>query len=249
MFVLKKLITPFLLPPGILILTLIFSGLFFLKKFRKAGVLNILLGFSLWLLSLGPVSDTLTKGLEKDLVMPDNPRGDAIILLGGGVHEGVRDLTGLGAPAEDSLTRLVTAARLQKRLGVPVIVSGGAAFSWRKAEAPITGRFLMDLGIPRDKILLDEKSRDTIENAQYVKEICERYHFKDPILVTSSYHMKRSMLSFREFDMNPTPVPVNLKAWDRKYGWTDFLPGDLSMSMIACREYIGILYYRASSGL
>ena len=201
MFAFKKLITPFLLPPGIFIAILIFSGLLFLRKSSKAGILNMLIGISLWLLSIVPVSDTLIKGLENDLTMPANPIGDVIILLGGGVYNGVRDLTGEGAPSEDTLARIVTVARLQKRLRVPVIVSGGAVFPWRKAEAPVDTRFLMDLGVPGDKILVDDKSRDTLENARYVKEICEKRRFRYPILITSAYHMKRALLSFRKFNM------------------------------------------------
>jgi len=249
MFVFKKLITPFLLPPGIFIAILIFSGLLFLRKSRKAGILNILIGISLWLLSIGPVSDTLMKGLENDLTMPANPLGDVIILLGGGVYDGVMDLTGAGAPSEDTLARIVTVARLQKRLRVPVIVSGGAVFPWRKTEALVDRRFLMDLGVPGDKILVDNKSRDTLENARYVKEICEKRRFRYPILITSAYHMKRALLSFREFNMDATPVPSNFKTWDRKYGWADYLPGDLRISMIACREYVGLLYHKAVSSL
>ena len=247
MFVFKKLITPFLLPPGIFILILIFSGLLFLKKSRKAGILNILIGVSIWLLSIGPVSDNLMKGLENGLTIPANPRGDVIILLGGGLHDEVRDLTGVGAPSEDTLARIVTVVRLQKRLQVPVIVSGGAVFPWRKSEATVDKRFLMDLGVPGDKILMDDKSRDTLENAQYVKEICEKHHFTSPILITSAYHMKRALISFRAFNMAVTPVPANFKTWDRKYGWADYLPGDLGTSMTACREYVGLLYHKLVS--
>jgi uncharacterized SAM-binding protein YcdF (DUF218 family) len=249
MFVFKKLITPFLLPPGIFIVILIFSGLLFLKKSRKAGILNIFIGISIWLLSIGPVSDNLMKGLENDLTMPANPRGDVIILLGGGVYDGVKDLTGVGAPSEDTLARIVTAARLQKRLRVPVIVSGGTVFPWRKAEAPVDRRFLMDLGVPGDKILMDDMSRDTLENARYVKEICKKRHFTSPILITSAYHMKRALLGFRDLNLDATPVPSNFKTWDRKYGWADYLPGDLRSSMIACREYVGLLYHKVFSSL
>jgi uncharacterized SAM-binding protein YcdF (DUF218 family) len=246
-FAFKKLITPFLLPPGIFIAILIFSGLLFLRKSRKAAILNILIGISLWGLSVGPVSDTLMRGLESDLTIPANPSGDVIVLLGGGVYDGVRDLTGVGAPSEDTLARIATAARLQRRLQVPVVVSGGAVFSWRKAEAPVDKRFLMDLGVPGDEILVEDKSRDTLESGRYVKEICEMHHFEHPLLITSAYHMKRALLSFREVNMDATPVPSNFKTWDREYGWADYLPGDLRTPMIACREYVGLLYLKAVS--
>lgn len=245
MFVFKKFITPFILPPGIFIVILIVSGLSFLRKSGKAGCLCIVVGVTIWLLSISPVSDVLMNGLEAGLTIPKDPKGDVIVLLGGGAYGGVKDLTGVGAPSEDTLSRIVTVVRLQKRLHVPVIVSGGAVFHWRKAEAPVDRRFLMDLGVPGGKIIMDEKSRDTFENAKYVKEICERHHFSKPILVTSAYHMRRSLLIFRMFNMKVTPVPSGFKTWDRQYGWTDYLPGGLGTSRTACHEYLGLLYYKA----
>lgn len=244
MFAFKKFIAAFLLPPGIFVAVLIVSGLLFLKKSRRAGVLCIIVGVAIWLLSIGPVSDALLKGLESGLTIPANPRGDVIVILGGGVYDGAKDLTGIGAPAEDTLDRIVTAVRLQKRLHVPIIVSGGAAFSWRKSEADVDRRFLTDLGVPADKIILDNRSRDTFEEAKYIKKICERHHFKRPILVTSAYHMKRSLMMFRLFNVKVIPVPAGFKTWDRKYGWIDYLPGDPEGSITACHEYLGLLYYK-----
>ena len=57
-------------------------------------------------------------------------------------------------------------------------------------------RFLTDLGVPDPMIIVEDKSRDTIENARYARQICERRGFVRPILVTSAYHLKRSVLSF-----------------------------------------------------
>lgn len=245
MFAFKKFIAPFLLPPGILIVILILSGLSFLRKSRKAGLLCILVGAALWLLSIGPVSGALMRGLESGLSMPANPRGDVIVLLGGGIYDHVKDLTGTGFPSGDTLARLVTVVRLQKRLNIPVIISGGAVYPWKKAEASVDRRFLVELGVPADKIILEEKSRDTFENAKYVKYICEKRDFRDPILVTSAFHMRRSLMIFRHFNITVTPVPVELRIWKRKYRWPDYLPGDLRAARTACHEYLGLLYYRA----
>ena len=243
MFVFKKFITPFLLPPGIFIVVLMAAGLLFLRKAGRAAMLCIVVGAALWLSSISPVSDALMKGLEAGLTVPENPSGDVIVLLGGGVYEKVKDLTGAGAPSGDSLARIVTAVRLQRRLHIPVIVAGGAVFPWKKPEATVDRRFLMDLGVPADRIILDDKSRDTFENAKRVKEICNRHHFSRPILVTSAYHMKRSLLMFEIFNMKVTPVPVELETWDREYRWPDYLPGGMEAFRTACREYMGILYY------
>lgn len=247
MFELKKILTAFLLPPGIFIVLLLFSGLWFLfKKNWKAGIINCLIGIFIWLLSISPVADAMLRGLESDFKIPENPRGDVIILLGGGVYDKVPDLSGVGAPAEEMIARLVTAVRLQKMLNIPIIVSGGVVFEGRKAEAPIVRRFLTDLGVPDKKIIIEDKSRNTIENARYTAEICKRLGYKKPILVTSAYHMRRSIVSFEKIGMKAVPFPANFRTWDRKYGWESYLPSSFRLrnSYTAMREYMGLLFYK-----
>ena len=164
MFILKKAVSPFLLPPGIFILLLLLTGIWFLVKKRwTAGVVNLIICGLLWSLSLPPVSDTLLGGLEYSFKIPRNPQGDVIVLLGGGVHDDVPDLSGTGAPQEEMIGRIITAVRLQRKLDLPVIISGGSVYEGRKAEAPIVKRFLMDLGVPAHKIILESKSRDTFK--------------------------------------------------------------------------------------
>ena len=119
--------------------------------------------------------------------------GDVIILLGGGVYDGVPDFSGIGRPSDRALPRVITAARLQKRLNLPVIVCGGAVFEKFTKEAPILKRFLTDLGVSEEKIILEDRSRDTHENAKFTAEICSKMGYKRPILVTSAFHLKRSI--------------------------------------------------------
>jgi len=247
MFTLKKVIAPFLLPPGIFITFLLFSGIWFLfkKKQWKAGIINCLIGIFMWLLSISPVSDAMLQGLESDFKIPPNPEGDVIILLGGGVYDMSPDLSGVGAPSEDMFGRIVTAVRLQKRMNVPIIVSGGSVFKGKKAEAPIVKRFLIDLGVPSDKVILEDKSRDTIENAKYTTEICKKRAYKQPVLVTSAYHIKRAVMSFEKVSTVVVPFPANFKTWkNKKYGWEDYLPGDLNNAIVAIHEYLGLLFYK-----
>lgn len=248
MFELKKILTPFLLPPGIFIVLLLFSGLWFLfKKNWKAGIISCFLGISMWAFSISPVADTMLRGLESDFKIPENLQGDVIILLGGGAYDGAIDLSGTGSPSEGMMMRTVTAVRVQKRLNIPIIVSGGKVYKHKKAEAPIVKRFLIDMGVPANKVIIEDKSRDTIENARYTAEICRKLGYKNPLLVTSASHMKRSILIFKKVGIDVTPLPVNFKTWkDKKYGWSDYLPDahDIRRTSIAMHEYIGLLFYK-----
>jgi len=246
LFYVKKLATPFIVPPGIFILLLFIAGTWLLvKRPRKTGMILIFIGIFMWISALGPVSRLLFKGLESGLKMPTELQGDVIILLGGGMDDRAPDLTGIGIPSQVMLERIVAAARLQKRLHVPVIVSGGGYPHQKISEAEVTQRYLVDLGVPPEKIFLETKSRDTIENAKYTKNICDRIGFQNPVLVTSSYHLKRALLSFRKVGMQVFPFPVGIGSADpAEFRWTDVLPTDYQGISVALREYIGYTVYR-----
>lgn len=245
-FILKKLITPFIIPPGIFVLLLILSGyVFWRRKKRRAARLHIMLGILLWTLTIVPVSDFMIRGLESGFNIPENPKGDVLILLGGGVYDEAADLTGDGSPSTEMLARIITAVRLQKRLNVPVIISGGSAIKGRKPESPIVKRILVDLGVSNDMVIIEGRSRDTIENARYSFEICSKAGYKEPLLVTSAFHMKRSLMSFEKVGLKVTPVPAGFKTWaGKRYIWEEYLPHGLENIAIALKENLGILFYK-----
>jgi uncharacterized SAM-binding protein YcdF (DUF218 family) len=246
MFTLKKVLTPFLLPPGIFIISLIFAGAWFLhKKNWRVGMATLVLGCSAWVLSIAPVSDAMIRGLESEYGIPKNPEGDVIILLGMGVDNNAPDLSGQGAPSDAYLTRIVTAVRLQKRLNIPIIVSGAGGSKYGVAEDHIVKRFLKDLNVPAEKIIIEDQSRDTLENAVFVQEICAKMGFANPILVTSAYHMKRAILIFRKIGLEATPFPTGFKSYrDQPYNWKAFLPADFRKASISISEYIGFIFYK-----
>jgi len=243
---LKYALIPFILLPGAFITLLIISGVWFLfRKNLKAAGVNLMIGALMWLLSTSPASDAILKGLEHNFAVPKNPKGDVIIILGGGAYGGAPDLSGVGTPSEMMLFRVVTAVRLHKRLKVPIILSGGTVFKHMKPEAPIVKRFLLDLGVPDNAIIMEDKSLDTSQNAKNTQKICLEAGYKTPILVTSAFHMKRSVLQFKSLGMEVIPFPTGFQSWnDRPYGWIDFLPGNFGGVSTAVKEYLALLFYR-----
>jgi len=246
-FILKKVMTFFLLPPGCLILFLITCAGFQLRRRRPAMASAFLLpALLLWAMSSSIVSAPLMASLERGLTIPAHPMGDVIVLLGGGLHDQVPDLSGSGAPSDNMQARMITAMRLQRRLGLPMLVTGGAAFAGRTPEAPVVKRFLVDLGVPSNKILVEEKSRDTIENARFSKKIMELKGFKKPILVTSAFHMRRAIEAFRKAGLEVIPVPSSFyTAPELPTIWEDWFPssGALEMTATVIHEYIGLIFY------
>ncbi len=249
MFAFKKILTAFLLPPGVVVVLLLVTGVAFLwmKKRGTAGFINLLLGALLWAASISPVSDFLVQGLEAGFDNPTAITGDVILLLGGGTIDEAVDMTGKGFPSDDMLARIITAVRLQRRLDIPVLITSGKVFPEKMAGAAIVKRLMMDLGVPGDRIFLEEKSRDTAENARYSITICRERGWKDPILLTSSIHLNRSVMLFERYGLKTKPFPAYLvDAAVAPDHWSDFLPHAYALAdtAAALHEYLGICYYR-----
>lgn len=249
MFVLKKTITPFILPPGIFILAmvLIAFGMMYRRR-RKLGAVNLAAGLVLWALSVPPVSNFLMQGLESGFSIPENPSGDVIIMLGGGVIHSVPDFSGTSAPSSSTMGRIVTTVRLYHKLKRPIIVTGGGANDGTDAAvATIAKRFLMDLGVPDHQIIIEDRARDTAQNARLTTAICRQRGYTQPILLTAAYHLKRARMAFDAAGIQVTPFPAYfLGSRDTPTTWRHLLPrsGALHASATALHEYVGLLYYR-----
>ena len=236
------------MPPGIFVLALMGSGvlLIFLKR-RKVGIFNLALGLLLWIFCSAPFSNYLIGGLESGFDVSSNITGDSIILLGGGIIDRVPDFSGFGTPTDSMLGRIVTAVRVQKKLDVPIIVSGGKLYENLSSEAQIAKRFMIDLGVSEGQIIIEENARDTYENAKYTREICSKKNYQKPILITSAFHMKRALLSFKKVGLDVTPYPAGFRSKNvQNIGWVSYLPhsGSLEGTSDAIHEYLGILFYK-----
>jgi uncharacterized SAM-binding protein YcdF (DUF218 family) len=247
MFAAKKIIAAGLLPPGIFILLLCWLGWRLIRKKRRGtGLVLWLLALLIWGISIGPTASGLFRSLERGQTVPQPLRGDVIVLLGGGLFDGAPDFSGPGSLPGDMMARLVTAVRVQRQLGVPIIVSGGVVYAGRSAEAPVIRRLLVDLGVPAEQVIMEDKSRDTEDNARFSKEILRRYGFAQPLLLTSAYHMRRSLAAFQRVGVAVTPLPANFHAGTTRLIWADFLPDASAMAGSAkvLREYLGLGWYK-----
>ena len=64
------------------------------------------------------------------------------------------------------------------------------------------------------------------------------------MLITTAYHMKRAVLSFKKFGVEVTPFPVNLNIGKELNSWMDYLPADPEFVSLALHEYLGLLFYK-----
>jgi len=232
MMLFLKILEMFLLP-SVFVLVLILIGiiLIFRKKRGKLGKILIILGILLYyLFSITPVADLIISPLEKQyqpVQKEELNKADKIVLLLGG--------------KESDVLRASEVLRLYN-LQSAIIISGRDPLSPKIEEAKEVKDFLVERGIPSENIILEDKSRTTKESAENLKNLVVEEPF---FLVTSAYHMPRSMESFQKMGANPIAAPADFKIKE-SYDILDFFPDaqNLRNSDIALHEYFGILWYR-----
>jgi uncharacterized SAM-binding protein YcdF (DUF218 family) len=91
---------------------------------------------------------------------------------------------------EERLTIALQLLQMKEYLNKKVIVSGGAV-GCIKSEAEIMKDYLIENGIVPNRILLENESRNTVENLRFTKKIMEQEGFELCIIVSNSFHMRR----------------------------------------------------------
>lgn len=170
----------------------------------------------------------------------------AAILLGGFTSY---DVPSRQTGFHESSDRLLYACWLyQNHFVEKIIVSGGNPKLYDDfKEAELTGRFLQQIGIPPSDIILETQSRNTYENAFYIKQIQDSLpEYKEFYLITSAYHMRRALACFKKAEISVIPFVVDMQSGERKFFFDHlFLP---SMSawrkwQLLFHEWIGMSWY------
>jgi uncharacterized SAM-binding protein YcdF (DUF218 family) len=172
---------------------------------------------------------------------------DAIVILGGGSinlrSRGEVFSLLIGASA----LRAMEGIRLYEMIEDPlVIVSGGSNpfLGGGTPESVLLLDMLLEVGIPREQILLESASQSTREQAKKIKPILDDRNIERFILVTSPIHMKRSMAVFEAHGMEPIPSPSALRS-EGFDGTIAIFPSWIALdaSQSAIREYMALGYY------
>lgn len=218
-----------------------------LRRWKRRRAFGIAGAIVLVVFSLEPVSNALSWKMERDA--PSTYRADvtydAVILLGGVTDERVVALT--GEPAyNDNVERLLTTFRLLQEKKANVAIISGAAMEpdlARFGEARVLGEQLRAWGIPEERIVLEEKARNTRENAMYSAEIVRARGYRRVLVVTSAFHMKRAEECFVAVGLPVDTLAVDYRAHDREKSW---LPRAqwLATSSTDVRELFGRVIYR-----
>ncbi len=238
-----------LLPPGGLILLLFISLLFIRGLFGKLLLTLTLAMF--YLLSTPLVATNLMAGLEQHIfVTPEEiiaSEAEAIVVLGGGVYKEAPEYGGDTIKGL-LLERVRYAAWLHKRTNLPIIVSGGNIDQKLPPEAKLASLVLKE-EFGCTVLAMEEKSKNTWENAQFTKQLLKTHGIKKVALVTHTWHMPRAERAFKQngIDLLAAPTIFSKGRLDITNSKTiDWLPdaSALRNSYLALHEYIGMYWYR-----
>jgi uncharacterized SAM-binding protein YcdF (DUF218 family) len=248
-FILSKTVVFILLPSNFLILLSLVGVVLLTTRFRRSGV---------WLASIGvvllavagfsPLAAVMTHELERRFPPWDAARGapDGIVILGGAISPRMSRAYNQTAVSSDA-GRILAIAKLARAYPqARLVYSGGDAslFAEEHAEADFIYPLLDDFGISRDRMILETKSRNTQENAQFTKDLVQPKAAERWLLVTSAQHMPRAIGSFRKAGFTVEAYPV---AWHigRRIALrpSDNFAATLLRLDLATREWIGLIAY------
>jgi uncharacterized SAM-binding protein YcdF (DUF218 family) len=225
-------------------------GLLLAPRWRMGRPLAFVAAFLLALIVFSPISSLLLRPLEdrfprhSEIMAP--PKG--IIVLGGALDErisGARDQATLNKAAE----RMTAGAMLARLYPQAILVfsgGSGALIDDQAREADTARRLWRELGVPEHQMVFEDRARNTFENAVFTKKLIDPKKGEDWVLVTSAYHMPRSMGIFRAQGLDPIAFPVDYRTYGNNEDYRPPADGSLAIRNFetATREWIGLLVYR-----
>lgn len=251
MFFFKKFITPLFYPFSIIILLLLtgMAMLWFTRKQKAGKIIVTSAACLLVILGYDYVPDLLLAPLENryppfSLEKNHNPIPPVkwIVVLGGG-YVNDRAIPVTDQVSSSTLKRIAEGIRIHKSMpGSRIVLSGGPVY-YSEPEANIMFKVTTIMGIDEKNIIMESLSKDTAEQALNIKRLLGRDRF---VLVTSAYHMPRSIRTFNSYDLSPIAAPIDRFV---KKNDGDFMPrrlypslNGLNKTAIAIHEYLGLAW-------
>ncbi len=225
-------------------------ALVLLTRFRRFAI-SILWGglLILGLLGLNAVPEALLRSLESRFNVPILTSSDqyaGVIVLGGATGSpGIYKAHGQ-VPLGDAAERMtVPIALMRKFPNFELIFSGGEGrlVPTGTTEAELAGVFYTEQGVDMKRVTLESQSRSTRENAIRVAALLGERCKQPWLLVTSAWHMPRSMAEFQSVGCNVTAYPVDFRTGEET-SWTEYsMAGSLMAWQTALHEYLGMFVY------
>lgn len=213
------------------------------RSLLAVGIAALVIG------GLSPVGEWLFLPLENRFPRADLASGRPVtgFIILGGVEDTRTEPRRELASLNDSAERFVEAAALSRTYpDARIVFSGGAGgiLPTTGTESETAKLVLEALGVPESRLTLEDRSRDTYENAVFTRQLLAPKPGERWVVITSGWHMPRAIGCFRRAGMTVEAWPVDY----RTTGRMDFLvePGigvGLDQLDFVMREYVGLVVY------
>ena len=248
-----KLLTSLGYPLGFAVMLIVFGLLMALFGLRRIGMSAVTVAvLALWVASMPSTAMRLTAYLESQYpahLVEDYPAVDVAVVLGGGLEQPsdrnpYPDLH-MGADRVIHGYRILKAGKAKK-----LLLSGGHVFAAEGtiSEAEAMADLLVSLGVDRNLLITETKSRNTHENALFSADLFKQHGFQSGLLVTSATHMPRALSTFRKagLALDPATTDVSSDNNDDLPFPLNVLPdaGSLLLTSAALKEIAGLLVYQ-----
>ena len=236
--------------PGNLILVALAVGVVLTwTRWRRAGLrLVTLVALTSLAVATVPVGNWMKAALENrfPVVRKLPNRVDGIIALGGVVNPWVTKARGqlaLGSAAE-RLTEFAVLARRYPRAKLIFTGGSGSLLHPEAKEADVLEPMIGVLGLDPRRIVLENRSRNTHENAVFTRRLADPQPGETWVLVTTASHMPRAVGCFRKAGWRVVPYPVDFDfRGDEEFGLNFNFIGGLARLSDALHEWLGLTFY------
>ena len=249
-FVLSKVLAALAVPSNLIVGLGIVGMLLLLTRFRRAGV-GLMVASVIVILMLGflPIGRGLMAVLENRFPpgSEDGPPITGIIVLGGPINARMSAARG-SLSITGEVERFLEGAALARRHPAAKLVFTGGNPSLLHDDPPesfYATQLFEQLGVPKSRLILEDQSRNTEENAVFAKRLVEPKPGERWLLVTSAMHMPRAVGVFRKAGFPVEAYPVDwrtLPGASLLYVPRDLLNGVAALDAVS-HELVGMFAY------
>jgi uncharacterized SAM-binding protein YcdF (DUF218 family) len=169
-----------------------------------------------------------------------------VVILGGALDAGYIAQAHAQPELNGSAERMTAAVALSRRYpGMRILFTGGEGelMASGPSEAERARRFFASMELPVERLLLEGASRNTFENATFSAQLPGVDIRQKWLLLTSAWHMRRSLATFRQAGWNVTAYPVDFRT-GTDTPWTRYsIAGGAEQWQLVLHEYLGLLAY------
>jgi uncharacterized SAM-binding protein YcdF (DUF218 family) len=253
-YIISKVVWFFATPSNLLI-SLILLGLLLtlVRRLRSFGIgMSLVVTLATIALGLLPIASYVLLPLEERFppFRDDGKPVDGIVLLGGSVEAADSASRGMIVSNESAERVLDTIELAHHYPKARILISGGGGtvFGDGAAEAPIIAAYLRSVGIDPSRILVEDRSRTTSENAVFARELAKPREGERWLLVTSAWHMPRAVGVFEKAEFAVTPYPVDFRTGGggNNHRPFAFISEGLRRLDLGTKEWAGLIGYYAT---